>query len=71
MRADPAARALAMWRGRPPIRLSAEGRVSGALWLPAGDALFAAAGDWTFLGLEGKFPRFAADVSSLPPEGES
>ncbi len=71
LRADPSARALTMWRGRPLIRLSDEGRVEAALWLPTDDPLFSGAGDWTFLGLENRAPRFSVDVSALPPEGDS
>jgi NAD+ diphosphatase len=69
--ADPSARALALWRGRPLIALSAEGHVQAAHWLPTDATLFSQAGDWTFLGLEDGAPRFAVDVSAIPSEGES
>jgi len=71
LRADPAARALAMWRGKPLILLNAEGRVERALWLPTGAPLLTQAGDWTFLGLDGGSPRFAADVSDVPGETDA
>ncbi|MGF1658436.1 MAG: NAD(+) diphosphatase [Rubrimonas sp.] len=63
--ADPAARVLPLWRGKPLLE---DG--PGLVWLPASDPLLAGAGEpAVFLGMaEG--PRFALDVSHLDgPDG--
>lgn len=64
MRADPAARALALWRGKPLIALGPKGRAAGAFWGP----VFPGADNWFFLGLDSGSPRFAVDLSALPSE---
>ena len=64
--ADPAARVLPLWRGKPLID---GGAALG--WLGADDAVFEGCGEpAVFLGLNGG-PRFARDVSHLPgPEAQ-
>ncbi len=74
MRAEPAARALPLWRGKPLIQLNGEGRVEAAQWLPVAAPLCRSGGDWTFLGLEEGAPRFSVDVTEVAgavdaPEG--
>jgi NAD+ diphosphatase len=66
LRSDPAARALALWRGKPMV-LGQEH--TQAAWLPLDSAVFSHGSDWVFLGQDEAGPRFAIDVSSWqPPE---
>lgn len=69
--ADPAARTLALWRGRPLLEAAGE---EGALrlgWLPAGTPALAAAGEEAvFLGLEDGAPRFARAIPDWPGVAE-
>lgn len=61
--ADPRARVLPLWRGKP---LLAEGAALG--WVAAGHAVLADAGEAPlFLGSDEAGPRFAADVSAFVP----
>jgi NAD+ diphosphatase len=62
--ADPAARSLAMWRGKPLFRV-AEGQAPELGWLPLDSPVLADAADApVFLGLQDGAPRFAHDVSA-------
>ena len=60
--ADPRARVLPLWRGKPLVR------DAGTLcWLAADDPVFEDAADPpALLGLDGDAPRFCRDVSHLP-----
>lgn len=58
--ADPSARAMAVWRGKPLFHGDAVG------WLPIGHAVLS--GDPVFLGLDAAGPRFAYDLSEWEPE---
>ncbi len=73
MLADPAARVLAIWRGKPLIELDDEGGVKQAHWTsPTAQHLSKArSSDWTLLGLDDGAARLAVDISDLPPDGES
>lgn len=73
MLADPAARALAIWRGKPLIALNDEGRVEQAFWTSPTEPHLSKArsSDWTLLGLDDGAPRLAVDISDLPPDGDS
>ncbi|WP_102108590.1 NAD(+) diphosphatase [Oceaniglobus roseus] len=72
--ADPAARVLALWRGKP--LLLREGGTTELAWLPPGHAALELAGSPVFLGLDGdddggeagEAPRFAVDLSAWEPE---
>jgi NAD+ diphosphatase len=68
MAADPAARCLAVWRGRPLFDTHGDLALG---WLPPDHALFAdEAGAPIFLGLAGGAPRFARDLAGWAgPEG--
>lgn len=63
--ADPAARTLAIWRGKPLFELANERCAPG--WLMTGDRVLAQAGPPVFLGLAGG-PRFAVDLSMWEPD---
>ena len=64
--ADPAARGLSVWRGKPLF--SGEDRDEPG-WLAIGHAVFAdAAEPPVFLGLDDGGPRFAYDISAWEPE---
>lgn len=68
--ADPAARVLPVWRGRPLV--SGGGGVEAArlVLCPAGDDFISAlGGTQVFLGSLGAGPLFAVDVSNWHPEG--
>jgi NAD+ diphosphatase len=69
LRADPAARALPLWRGKPLFHVAAEAMAPLTLgWLQSSDPLLAAATEGPlFLGMVGSAPRFAIDVSALGP----
>ena len=57
LRADPRARGLALWQGKPLMDFSANPRLG---WQPLGSALFARTlGEPIFLGMEDGAPRFA------------
>ena len=61
--ADPGARALALWRGRPLLEEDAGGDGLRLGWQPLGAELFAGAGEEAvFLGLEDGAPRFARAI---------
>ena len=65
-------RRLVLWRGKPLVRVAADGAV-GLLWLPPDSAVFDGGADLTlppiFLGLDAG-PLFAVDLSHwTPPEG--
>jgi NAD+ diphosphatase len=65
LKADPAARALAFWNGKP---LLADGRIA---WLPVGFAEGLASPDRTlFLGLDGESGVFAVDIEGEADPGE-
>ena len=69
--ADPAARALALWRGRPLLEATGADGGLGLGWQPLGAPLFAAAGEETvFLGLEGGTARFARAIPDWPGVAE-
>ncbi|MBT8455246.1 MAG: NAD(+) diphosphatase [Rhodobacteraceae bacterium] len=63
--ADPAARVLPIWRGKPLF--VSEDKALG--WLPVGHAVLDSANEAAvFLGLEDAGPRFAIDISDWEPE---
>lgn len=63
--ADPAAQALALWRGRPLLEAVGDGLRLG--WQPLGSRLFAEAQEEAvFLGLDGGAPRFARAIPDWP-----
>jgi NAD+ diphosphatase len=64
MLADPAARVLPIWRGKP---LFAGRDPAQPGWLQAGDAVLRDGGAPVFLGLDDATPRFAQDVSAWEP----
>lgn len=67
LRADPAARTLVVWRGKP---LFAGEDAPVLSWLTmAAEILVEAAAPPVFLGLEGGAPRFATDVSAWEDPG--
>jgi NAD+ diphosphatase len=57
--ADPRARGLALWRGKPLLDTDDGLRLG---WLPLDAEVFAGAGPAVFLGIEGGAPRFALAV---------
>ncbi len=59
------ARAMAVWRGKPLV--SGE-KANTIVWLPMDHAILSDGTPQVFLGLDGKAPRFAADVSAWLPE---
>ncbi|PZQ49435.1 MAG: NAD(+) diphosphatase [Rhodovulum sulfidophilum] len=61
---DPAARVLALSRGRPLVDGAAE--TAALAWLPAGHPLFAQAAPGILLGLEAGAPRFAREIPDWP-----
>ena len=65
MWADPAARVLPIWRGKPLFSLNEGGAAPG--WCAVGDPALALAGPPVFLGLADG-PRFAVDLSKWEPE---
>ena len=67
MWADPAARVLPLWRGKPLV--AGEDRAALGLVAPDHALLAEAGGTRLFLGLDGAAPRFAADLSEWAPEG--
>ncbi|CAN5748260.1 NAD(+) diphosphatase [soil metagenome] len=65
---DPAARCLALWKGKALCRTGAVFRLG---WLPLDHPILAeGAGEQVFLGRDGTAPRFAQDVSALPLAAE-
>ncbi len=63
--ADPRARTLALWRGRPLLEEAPHGLRLG--WQPVGGGLFAGAADEAvFLGLDDGAPRFACALPDWP-----
>jgi len=61
--ADPAARSVPIWRGKPLLRADAPG------WLAPDHAVFALAEEAPILlGRDGGAPRFAQDISAWAPE---
>ncbi len=65
MLADPAARVLPIWRGKP---LFGDADLDGLGWLEVGHRLLVSAGLKIFLGLDEGAPRFACDVSAWEPQ---
>ena len=64
--ADPGARALALWRGKPMLAGEERDRAG---WLPIGHAVLEAADEApVFLGLDEGAPCFAYDISDWEPE---
>jgi NAD+ diphosphatase len=69
LRADPNARALPLWKGKPLI--TGDARCDGG-WLPLDAEIFSQhPSPAIFLGLHEGAARFAHDVSSWEPEGET
>jgi NAD+ diphosphatase len=69
--ADPAARALALWRGRPLIEAAGPEGELRLGWQPLGAGLFGAAREEAvFLGIEDGAPRFALAIPDWPGVGE-
>lgn len=66
LRADPGARVLPLWRGRPLVAGEAH---TQAGWVPPDHPILDEAdADWIFLGRHAGVARFAADVSAWVPE---
>jgi NAD+ diphosphatase len=64
MLADPAARVVPFWRGKPLV----EGEGLG--WVAPGHDVLREAGVTVFLGLDAAGPRFAADISVWEPQDD-
>lgn len=70
LRADPSARALALWRGKPLMSVpqAEDARAEGLALLPLDHAILRDAGTEVFLGLDQDGPRFGIDLSAWEPE---
>ncbi|MBB5515279.1 NAD+ diphosphatase [Rubricella aquisinus] len=60
--ADPAARCVPVWRGKPLIETTEEGLRAG--WLPMDAEVLREGGEMLFLGLSHGAPRFTVDISA-------